>query len=116
MALLPYLGEEALYKEFRLDEPWDSLHNKKLLKKLPASSESAQSFQPQQDDRPGLHRRQRPVFTPKKGIAKADIAGPAILLVAAKSDNAVYWTKPADLAYADKQPCRSCSGSTAITR
>src|SRR5205814_1696406 len=27
VALLPYLGEEALYNEFKLDEPWDSLHN-----------------------------------------------------------------------------------------
>ena len=26
---------KGLYKEFKLDEPWDSLHNKKLLKKLP---------------------------------------------------------------------------------
>ena len=35
VALLPYLGEEALFNEFKLDEPWDSLHNKRLLKKLP---------------------------------------------------------------------------------
>ncbi|HMC64014.1 MAG TPA: DUF1559 domain-containing protein, partial [Gemmataceae bacterium] len=29
VALLPYVEEEKLYKEFRLDEPWDSTHNKK---------------------------------------------------------------------------------------
>ena len=28
--LLPYLDQEALYKQFKLDEPWDSPHNKKL--------------------------------------------------------------------------------------
>ncbi len=33
--LLPYLGEEALYKEFRLDEPWDSPHNRPLLGRMP---------------------------------------------------------------------------------
>src|SRR5262245_56693586 len=36
VALLPYLGLEALYKEFKLDEPWDSAHNKRLLEKMPA--------------------------------------------------------------------------------
>lgn len=33
--LLPYLGEEALYKEFKLDEPWDSPHNHRLLARMP---------------------------------------------------------------------------------
>jgi hypothetical protein len=33
--ILPYIGEEKLYKEFKLDEPWDSDHNKKLLAKMP---------------------------------------------------------------------------------
>ena len=33
--LLPYLGEEKLYKEFHLDEPWDSEHNKKLIARMP---------------------------------------------------------------------------------
>ena len=28
--ILPYLEQEALYKQFKLDEPWDSEHNKKL--------------------------------------------------------------------------------------
>ena len=29
VALLPYVGEGKLYAEFKLDEPWDSAHNKK---------------------------------------------------------------------------------------
>lgn len=33
--LLPYLEEENLYKEFKLDEPWDSDNNKKLIEKMP---------------------------------------------------------------------------------
>jgi RNA polymerase sigma factor (sigma-70 family) len=36
VALLPYLDQQELYKEFKLDEPWDSEHNKKLLAKMPA--------------------------------------------------------------------------------
>ena len=34
--LLPYLGEEKLYKEFHFDEPWDGEHNKKLIARMPA--------------------------------------------------------------------------------
>jgi hypothetical protein len=36
VALLPYLDEGALYREFHLDEPWDSEHNRKLVPRMPA--------------------------------------------------------------------------------
>ncbi len=34
--LLPYLGENELYNQFKRDEPWDSPHNRQLLSKMPA--------------------------------------------------------------------------------
>jgi hypothetical protein len=33
--LLPYLGEDSLYQQFKLDEPWDSPPNKRLLAQMP---------------------------------------------------------------------------------
>jgi hypothetical protein len=33
--ILPYLDQETLYKQFKLDEPWDSENNKKLIDKMP---------------------------------------------------------------------------------
>jgi hypothetical protein len=36
VAILPFLGETALYQQFRLDERWDSAHNIRLLEKMPA--------------------------------------------------------------------------------
>jgi hypothetical protein len=33
--VLPFIEEEALYKQFRLDEPWDSPNNKPLLARMP---------------------------------------------------------------------------------
>ena len=33
--LLPYLDEDDLFKQFHLDEPWDSKHNKPLLARMP---------------------------------------------------------------------------------
>src|SRR5262249_29159759 len=35
VAILPYIGQRALYQRFRLNEPWDSKHNKKLLAQMP---------------------------------------------------------------------------------
>jgi Protein of unknown function (DUF1559) len=35
VAILPYVDGEPLYKEFHLDEPWDSEHNKKLIERMP---------------------------------------------------------------------------------
>jgi hypothetical protein len=37
VAILPYMGKEgqALHKQFKLDQPWDSEHNFKLLAKMP---------------------------------------------------------------------------------
>ena len=34
--LLPFAGERSLFREFRLEEPWDSQHNKALLDRMPA--------------------------------------------------------------------------------
>ena len=36
VAILPYIEQQELYDKFKLDEPWDSPHNKALLKEMPA--------------------------------------------------------------------------------
>src|SRR5262249_35154173 len=35
VAILPFIGQDELYKQFHLDEPWDSEHNRKLLPRMP---------------------------------------------------------------------------------
>jgi len=35
VAILPFIEHDDLYKQFKLDEPWDSEHNKKLIEKMP---------------------------------------------------------------------------------
>ncbi|MGL4419542.1 MAG: sigma-70 family RNA polymerase sigma factor, partial [Gemmataceae bacterium] len=35
VAILPFIEQDNLYREFKLDEPWDSAHNLPLLKKMP---------------------------------------------------------------------------------
>lgn len=104
VALLPYMGEEekALFKEIKLDEPWDSLHNKKLLKKLPASLRS-----PSASDRfktaTQVFAGEGNVFGPK-GIKKADVKPGAALLVEGNNETLVYWMKPADFTLTEGKP------------
>src|SRR6185503_2127066 len=41
VAILPYLNKgDTLYHRYRLDEPWDSAHNKSLLQEMPESYRS----------------------------------------------------------------------------
>jgi hypothetical protein len=44
VALLPYLGYQALYDQFHLDEPWSSPHNRSLLAQIPAVYQSPERF------------------------------------------------------------------------
>jgi len=100
--MLPYLGEQDLYEQFRLDEPWDGEHNGKLVEKMPqvfASPGDAAA-------KPGTTRYLVPtgketIFTaPDKAMRLArvlDGCGRTILIVEAEGDKAVPWTKPEDL-------------------
>ena len=36
VALLPYLDQEALFRQYRFDEPWDGPNNRKLIDQMPA--------------------------------------------------------------------------------
>ncbi|QDU47917.1 DUF1559 family PulG-like putative transporter [Gimesia panareensis] len=108
--LLPSLDAYALYAQFKLDEPWDSPHNIKLLELMPDVYECEGVTQPGmtsimtfvgpgtpfQVDRPGpLYRQFR------------DGRKYTILFVKAGPDKAVPWTKPEDLPVDPEGPLKS---------
>ena len=39
VAILPYIEQDALYRQFHLNEPWNSAHNRTLLSKMPKTFE-----------------------------------------------------------------------------
>jgi hypothetical protein len=108
--LLPYLGEEALYRQFKLDEAWDSPHNKKLIAKMPAVY------------RPAISKGLIPthttflaplgaatMFPQAGGLRVADVIDgtiSTIMLADVRISKAVIWTRPADLKYDAKDPFR----------
>lgn len=113
--LLPYLGEEALYKAFRLDEPWDSAHNEKLIAKIPDVYRMPDLFgAPRVPLAEGVTYLVVPsgigtVFDGSRGMSMQDIVdGPSrtILVVEVEEDGVVLWTEPDDLQYDPQNPGR----------
>jgi hypothetical protein len=113
--LLPYLGEEKLYKEFKLDEPWDSEHNKKLIAKMPKAFVNPANPKLAAD---GKTTYVAPVHT--TAIFTGDMQGTrivditdgtsnTILLVDVDDADAVIWTKPHDLKLDPKNPAKGLS-------
>ena len=103
VALLPHLGFEDLYKRFKLEEPWDSTHNAKLLTEIPWPYSDGESIRFRHRPVTRLHLPVGPgtLFEGGKGSRKADAtdgADQTVLLL--KLDRPVPWTKPEDAAVA----------------
>ena len=117
--LLPYLEQDALYKQFKLDEAWDSERNKPLLAKMPAIFRSPKQAKTLADKTTYLAPIGQGLawdIVPKdrkEGLRFQDIAdgtSNTIVLVEADDDVAVEWTRPADLSIDRKQPEQHLKG------
>lgn len=107
VAILPYLEQNVLYKQFKLDEPWDSPHNFRLLEQMPrlykhpdASEKETrthyQAFVGAKNDRPG------PMFRldSKFNISLLMITdGTSNTIAVVEGANPVPWSKPEDLPF-----------------
>jgi type II secretory pathway pseudopilin PulG len=108
VAILPYLEEDTLYKEFHLDEPWDSPHNKPLVLRMPEvfknSGFDLGSGRTNYLAAVGEHC----VFDGSdKGTKLRQITdglSQTIVLLEADSDQAAEWTKPQDWNYVTDHP------------
>jgi hypothetical protein len=108
VAILPFLDQQDLYKDFHLDEPWDSEHNKKLIARIPAvyasqyvlAREGKTSFL-------GV-AGEAAMFPPgPKGLRIGDIkdgTANTVWIVMVDDAHAVPWTKPEDFNYDPKNP------------
>lgn len=111
--ILPFIGQAPLYDQYKLDEPWDSDHNKQLLKKMPvfyrhpaapAGSTNASFY---------LLTGPRTLFNDDKKAKFSDVrdgVSQTLLVVEAKRE--IPWTKPEDIAYDPDGPLPKFGGIT----
>ncbi len=114
--VLPYIDGDALYKQFHLDEPWDSEHNKQFIKQMPGVFASP--------NHENLAKEGKTVYLLPTGEGAAfegnegrgireftDGTSNTIMAVEAHSDAAVIWTKPDDLSLDFKNLLKGLAGA-----
>ncbi len=110
--LLPYLEQDALFRQFKLDEPWDSPNNKKLLTQMPLVFVSPDGKG--KDTHSTFYQvltGKSTLFDGAKATRFADIHdGTSNTILAVEAGNAVPWTKPDDLAYDAGKPLPKLGG------
>jgi hypothetical protein len=137
--LLPYLEQMTLYKQFRLDEPWDSPNNIRFVQMMPpvyAHSGVGAGKDPklcyfQVFDGPSGDQRPRAIFASRtkkrkplalpglpEPLSRSDhdlsinrvIDGTSNTILVAEAADGVPWTKPADLVYEPDRPLPGLGG------
>jgi prepilin-type processing-associated H-X9-DG protein len=96
VAILPYIEQQPLYNKFKLDEPWDSPHNKALLKEMPSTYLCPTRVKPEPSTTtyrllvgPGA------LFEKAQGTGIANITdGTSNTILVVEAQEAVPWTKP----------------------
>src|SRR5262249_33685587 len=117
VAILPFIEQKALYDQFKLDEPWDSPPNLKLLDKMPkiyapvggVKTKAPHSTFYQAIVGPGAAWELRP--RPNAGLFNAEGMrfpadfrdGTSNTILVVEGREAVPWTKPEDVRYDPKK-------------
>jgi RNA polymerase sigma factor (sigma-70 family) len=105
VALLPYLDQQALYQEFRLDEAWDSPHNKALISRMPDVFTTPNSPAGEGMTRIRVFEGPDTMFSGAGGMKIEDIAdGTSCTVAIVAAREAVPWTRPGDLPYEPRKP------------
>ncbi len=111
VALLPYLGRDDLYQQYRFDEPWDSAHNRKLLDQAPTFFRSP--VEPNSSANASYFVLTGPetLFSDQKGSTVSSVRdGAHITLMVVEAKRDIPWTKPEDIPWARNGPLPKLGG------
>jgi|SRR5262245_28443355 len=104
VAILPFIEEDKLFREFRLDEPWDSEHNKKLIDRIPklyapvrGKADAGTTFYQM------FSGKQTLLNSDGTPVRLADVTdGLSNTVMVVEGGKPVIWTKPDDIEYDGK--------------
>jgi hypothetical protein len=110
--LLPFLEEDNLYRQFKLDEPWDSANNKKLIEKMPkvyapvrGKAKAGETFYQTFSGEGAIfvnHKTKYKISTIPDGTSNTGLVFEA--------GEPVVWTKPADMPFDEKKALPKIGG------
>ena len=105
--ILPYIEHQTLYEQFRLDEPWDSEHNRPLLDQMPEWFASPSGGGAGARTRFLALRGPATLFPGDEQLRFQDVTdglSNTILFVHAAPEAAVEWARPADINFDAERP------------
>jgi Protein kinase domain/Protein of unknown function (DUF1559) len=113
VAILKYLGEDALFQKFRLDEPWDSPHNSQLLQYMPDTYNIEGTESPKYSTFYRALVNTGSCFEPDfRSVGLRDIKdGPHNTMMLAEAKTAVPWTKPDEITLNSDQEYSDLGGT-----
>jgi hypothetical protein len=119
--ILPFIGEKALYDQFKLNEPWDSPANRQLLNRMPLAYSTPAERSGKVAG--GTKTYYRAFSNPGAIFAKRDPGqrlgvaqiqdGLSNTIFVVEAGDAVEWTKPDDLDAAPGKPFPNLGGARA---
>jgi hypothetical protein len=112
--ILSYIEQDDLFKQFRLDQPWDSPHNLNLLPKMPrtyAPFDGRPTPEPYSTYYQVFVGKGAAFEGPRGTRLEEDFPdGTSNTFLIVEAGEAVPWTKPVDLPYDAKKPLPRLGG------
>lgn len=119
--ILPFLGEGDLHSKFKLDEPWDSDHNKKLIKRMPAVFKNPSmelvdgktAYLVPTGDNAIFGAPTNQGENPPQGVGFGKItdgSSMTAMIVEVNKEHSVFWTRPVDMGQHGGELSRKTSG------
>ncbi len=107
--ILPYMDQYSLFKQFHLDEPWDSPHNRTLIDQMPSVYRLPLSKTERGRTNYLVPVGNGAMFDADKPITFKDIrdgTSSTIMVVEVDDQHAVVWTKPEDWPFDPQDPAK----------
>lgn len=111
VAILPFVEQDALYRQYKLNEPWDSQNNQKVLAQMPRVYRSHQDGRAEPYSSYYVLTGETTVFHGNKGASFTEIQdGSSYTMLAVEAKRDIPWTKPEDIPFDPSQPLPQLGG------